>query len=301
MDTEKVKAGLKLAREVIELIDKIVDAELVMTLMSNRAMDPYDKKMFDEVEKWANLISGNLAGYEQELSNFYKYRILRSREVTRGKFADITITDPVTKVAKAMQLKSTNQDTSGAVTDMIAEAANQLAGERGETPADGQRRVIDVAIQSPNNPWPFGKLEPRGSKRIADVTQKGETVVLGALTDYLPHGTIKINPQTKLPNKQPSAGRGLNPTAFNKLTDVTGATNVAKVGPNKTAMLGDINGTRQLLIGTTIKIRYKFPYQVIDQVTHTGTTYKWVDELVFEANRLGTNLRVTHVKTKYAT
>ena len=140
---------------------------------------PDDQDIFQKVETWLNLVYGNTGGYLHEFKTYYKHRVSKSREVQRGHYADVTITN-AQGVAKAVQLKSTIQNDPAAVTQMIAAAANQLSGERGEEPLPNQRRVIDVVIRNPSNPWPFTAANQRGTKTEQEIINKASSVIEGA-------------------------------------------------------------------------------------------------------------------------
>ena len=204
MDNEKVKRGLKVIREMAELIEDILAVKLLLEL--NAGITRVDQDIFQKVETWLNQVYGNAGGYLHEFKTYYKHRVSKSREVQRGHYADVTITN-AQGVAKAVQLKSTIQNDPAAVTQMIAAAANQLSGERGEMPSDNQRRVIDVVIRNPSNPWPFTEANRRGTKTEQEIITKASSVISEALKNYTKHNSIKPG------NAKPSAGKGLSDDA----------------------------------------------------------------------------------------
>jgi hypothetical protein len=119
------------------------------------ARHPALKNLYDYRKKhqeWARKILGVMSGYRREMqsagANLRKGRLVA---YTR---ADVTVgaSEPY---AKAIQHKHTVSAETSAVNQMIAKAANQLTGESGEHPLATQRRVIDVAVNDPNNLWPF--------------------------------------------------------------------------------------------------------------------------------------------------
>lgn len=301
MNHEKVKRHLALIRDMAESMEDIRAVELLLSLTNS--ITPGDKAVFDKVETWLNLIAGNTGGYEHEFKLYVKNRIKKGRDVVRGTYADITITDPNTGVAKAVQLKSTIQDDAGSVTGMIAEAANQLAGERNEQPLPNHRRVIDMLIRSDTNPWPFGVHNGRGSKTELELRQKAIEVVQRALTTYHKHNTLRINANTGAINTNPSPGIGLSPGAIGLLTDVQHFATASmvghqNVGPNSGIRAFQHGNQSSLLINLAVKIRFSYPYQALPLIQ--GGPSVWIDEIKMQFDRSGPNLVNAGYAVKYA-
>jgi hypothetical protein len=108
-----------------------------------------------------NNVSGQVSGYHKELDLALKQSkkpVLGgkgTRTIHFGKRGDVAV-DYDNLSGKAIQAKSSFSDTPGDIDQMIKVAANQLTGERSveETPNFGDRRIIDLTIKSPDNPWP---------------------------------------------------------------------------------------------------------------------------------------------------
>lgn len=300
MDYKKIKGQLALIREMAQSIEDVMAVSLVLNI--GQHITPGDIQIFETAETWLNQITGNIGGYEREFRTYMKYRIDKNREVVRGTFADITITDPVTKVGKAIQLKSTIQNDAGIVTSMIGEAANQLSGERGEEPKSDHRRVIDMQIRSDTNPWPFtSKIDGRGTKTETDLRQKAIEVTLGALTKYRQHKTTGLN-SNGIPNQMPSAGFGMSPKALGMLQDVqhlatASMANLKNFGPKSGVRSIRLGNQGFLLINLVVKIRFSTPYQALNNIQGGSV---WIDEIKMQFDRSGQTLVNAAYAVKYA-
>lgn len=108
-----------------------------------------------------NNVSGQVSGYHKELDLALKHskKPTLSGQGTRtihfGDRGDVAV-DYGPFSGKAIQAKSSFSDKCADIDQMIKVAANQLTGERAaaETPNATDRRIIDLSIRSPDNPWP---------------------------------------------------------------------------------------------------------------------------------------------------
>lgn len=147
-------------------------------------------------QQWINQIAGKVFGYARESGGTAK-SILKNRDVDFV-HADLSVSGAA-PYAKAVQYKSTLQDSDAQVDYMMAEAANQVSGERGEVPLADQRKAIDVKVQSLGNPWPFryqdfpyeiaaglGSINEFGLT-YASAIEEAQNRVLANLTTYRQH------------------------------------------------------------------------------------------------------------------
>ena len=298
MDAEKMTRQLTMIRELVNTIQELKDQYDVLKQGNNLATG--DEEIMDEAETWLNQIAGTVGGYEHEFRTYIKYRVGKSREVVRGFYADITITDPITKIGKAVQLKSTNQDDASAVTSMISDAANQLSNERGERPRNLDRRVIDMQIRSDKNPWPFTNKNThgRGTKSELEFKQKAIQVVLEAVTNYRQHSTGQNGTPAQV-------GTGMSPKARGHLTDVQNLHVFPMAGNQSVGPRSGIKAFQGLttmggmanfhVVNLTVKIRFSPAYWVIDRPQGTR---EYIDEIKLQFDRAGLGLICTDYYAK---
>jgi hypothetical protein len=280
MDTNKVNHHLKMMRKMLDDIDKIAAAEGLLSMSGS--ITALDQIVFQKAETWLNLMAGNIGGYAHEFDTYVKHRLQKRRTVTRGGSADITITDPVTGITKDVQLKSTIQDNAGAVNEMIAIAANQLSGERGETPLAHSRRVIDMMIRSESNSWPFTAWYGRGTKGEVEFCTEALKVVKASISTYRTHNTgAKVQ------------GTGLSPTAIGKMHDVhqysahgPAGGSIVGVGPRSSARA---YSNQVVLVNLIVKVRFAYPYPLLKP----DRTFRFISEVKMEFDNVGGQLTNT--------
>ncbi len=273
------------------------DFEEAYGILEGRPDSPVDNYFKSKIDEWANKIYGISSGYEAEFNQMYKHRIEKARPLIEG-HADVTIGEADDIHAKSVQLKSTVQDDHSAVNTMIKVALNQLSGERGELPRPGDRRIVDMHIQNPNNTWPGG----RGTLGNYDWNQFVTTArqkLADLITNYRPHS----------PSER-QEGYGLSPEAFGLLTDVSllrlqklSETPFAGHGRSSqvvSQVYGQHRSVVDKVIHLTIKIRYHFGYPIISgyRFGERGreATYRFLHLAVFNGVRAGNKIIVNLTK-----
>lgn len=277
---EKFQSEIKLLQDFATLLD-----ETVATLQMLGLNDPqgYDAAFVDDMATILTQAAGPLAGKESELRLYAKHRLDKFRTVIyQGKIADVAV-DYGNGLGKAIQSKSSYQDDCATINNMIKDAANQLTGERGETPRAGDRWVIDMAIRSPTNPWPFSQKATYGQKSLVEYITQAKLAVHACVTAYAQNST------------------GLSPAAVGKMTDLTGV-NVQKLSakPANTRMVAvnPLTGATANFQSLTVKIRYEIPYPLNPATAPLNQTH--LSKIAFEVVRVGVNLQVIHNTTVFA-
>ena len=109
-------------------------------------------------------IAGNIGGYHKELElavrqiEKQKLEGIGSRRIHFGSRGDVAIDYGAGLwCGKAIQMKSCFSTSSTDVDNHIKKAALQLTGEKmlAETPFPLDRRIVDITIRNPDNPWPL--------------------------------------------------------------------------------------------------------------------------------------------------
>ena len=201
-------------QEVQKLLNMLVD---VYDEVSAKQANPIDTFYLKKIEEWANKIHGISSGYKGEFEEMYKHRTMKGRAIYGG-FADVSVGEPTDFHAKSIQLKSTNQDDHTAVNNMIRVAANQLTGERGETPRANDRWVIDMIVHNPENTWPLGR-NTLGSMTFDEFGQNAGSKLVDLMLDYQKH----VNPKQKRdqPRQARVEGHGMSQGHLRTLTDMS--------------------------------------------------------------------------------
>jgi hypothetical protein len=128
--------------------------EIFATVLENRSV--YDK-LSDE--KKTQLSTGINKSYGQAEAFLVEYiTVLRAenkgRPVVTQTYGDVTSGAADALYAKTVEGKSVTAPKRGDVVAQIRKAIEQLAGNTGHMPRDGDVRVMDVFINSRDNPWP---------------------------------------------------------------------------------------------------------------------------------------------------
>lgn len=79
----------------------------------------------------------------------------KGRHVDTQLRGDVTVGQPQDPFAKTIECKSITAPDKGSVNAAIRKAIEQLAGQTGHMPRDGDVRVMDVVIEGNRNPWPM--------------------------------------------------------------------------------------------------------------------------------------------------
>lgn len=288
-----------MSREKLETIERIIiklkeaRAELEPSIHL-----PVDKYFLDKIDEWASKIVGISNGYDAEFTQMYKHRVLKGRIIS-DEHGDVTVGNPDDLHAKTIQLKSTIQGTASTVSTMIKVALNQLSGERGEQPRVGDRLVVDMVIQNPNNTWP-GDAGTLGSYDWSQFESKAIEKLKALCTDYRMH----------ISDKTP--GHGLSPNAIGSLTDTKtlGLTykirDIPVLGrPQSTQVVSHQYGQHPSnplkLKHLTIKIRYPrgYPIRGSQNLITNAYTNQWLHLVAFNVFRVGDSLSIVLIKHKF--
>lgn len=280
----------------MSVIDKITELENILASMKGAAQEleiyqaawePVDEYFYGKIDEWTNKIRGVTSGYEAEFTQMYKYRMIKGQTLY-PKHADVTVGEPWEINAKSIQLKSTIGDHSD-VTQMIKVALNQLSGERGETPRDQDRMIVDMHILSRENTWPGGKGTMGTWDWNTYVAKAVEKIkILCSENSYRQH-----QPEHKI------EGFGLNKATISRMTDVSSRSiyPVSKFGylghPNSTQLLMQTHGKHpsqgERVIHLSIKLRYQQGYPVIkgQNLIENKKTYNFIRSATFHVVRVG--------------
>ncbi len=287
----KTKDKLTAVRDLLDTLLEVYDEQ-------QGKLDPVDVYYRGKVEEWASKIHGVSSGYEAELMQMYKHRSHKGRAIFGG-HADVSVGEPNDYIAKSIQLKSTNQDDPSAVSDMIRVAANQLTGERGETPRPGDRLVIDMTIHNADNPWPVGKGS-MGSMNLEQFRSTAGDKLVDLLINYQRH----VQPKRKRdePPRARVPGHGMSPQLLASLTSMQAPVPLSQLSPQhpKSTQFYTPSPTQQgyydKALHITVKIRYKAGYLIWDdQANH----YQVLKLAVYNVYRENDYIRYQLVKSVF--
>jgi len=244
------------------------------------------KSILDDNHVWTNLgqakqqqlTTGINKAYGQAMSFLHEYTTTKAAEnkarpVITQTHADVTVGHADQLFAKSSECKSVTKPEKGAVNKIIGEAIEQLGGQTGHTPRAGDVRIVDVKIDGNNNPWPLAGGTygtDRGAALLTNI-QNQAVAELNAIVNVNKAGANAV--RTWLTGED--YGRGFV-TGTGRLRDVTSSVPNPmnplflppvnqKLNPNSTrpvyqTMGGQVHKIRCL----TIKIRYEFPYLLLD-------------------------------------
>lgn len=143
--------------------------EIFSKILENQGL--YDKMSQD---KKTQLSTGINKSYGQAEAFLVEYMAVmraenKGRPVITQTHADVTSGAADALFAKSIECKSVTAPTRGDVLTQIRKAIEQLAGNTGAMPRDGDVRVIQVVINSRDNPWPdagghYGQGRPMQSE-----------------------------------------------------------------------------------------------------------------------------------------
>lgn len=282
-------------QNIENIISKLRDARAELELSAHLPVDQY---FIAKIDEWASKIIGISNGYDAEFTQMYKHRVLKGRVISDD-HGDVTVGEPHELHAKTIQLKSTIQDSASVVSNMIKVALNQLSGERGEKPRDGDRLIVDMIVQNPDNTWP-GDSGTLGSYDWKQFETTAMEKLKTLCTDYRQH----------ISDKKP--GYGLSPTARNSLTDrqSSGVSyNVSNIPmlhrPQSTQVVshqwGHHPSNPLKLKHLTIKIRYPrgYPIRGSKNLISGNYNHQWLCLVVFNIYRVGNELSISLVKHKF--
>ncbi len=216
------------------------------------------RRLLAKHQEWGRKLYGIALGYYREFAAG-EMGLAKGREIGFDN-ADVTI-GTNQHYAKAVQFKSSIQDDDSAINNIIAEAANQLTGEKGEVPLATQRKIIDVTIASPNNWWPFS---------VVDLTALDPEVDLS--TGVIPRADFVAKAEAKIGKKldnYKAKKRGLNAVTKQSLHQHAGAgaapvfQQVVTPGvQDKSKVFQPVGGSPTDIV--TIKINYAQPRPVLE-------------------------------------
>ena len=244
------------------------------------------KSILDDNHVWTNLgqakqqqlTTGINKAYGQAMSFLHEYTTTKAAEnkarpVITQTHADVTVGHADQLFAKSSECKSVTKPEKGAVNKIVGEAIEQLGGQTGHTPRAGDVRIVDVKIDGNNNPWPLAGGTygtDRGSALLANI-QNQAVAELDAIVKANKAGANAV--RTWLMGEDYGKGivtgtgrlRDVTTSVPNPINPVMFAPTTQKLNPNSTrpvyqTMGGQVHKIRCL----TIKIRYEFPYFLLD-------------------------------------
>ncbi|NOK35491.1 hypothetical protein D7W79_27720 [Corallococcus exercitus] len=130
-------------------------------------------KIRNAVSSTLGIFQGHLFEVRESLKHMKKGRV-----VILQTHADLTIGKQTDLFAKSIQLKSCTTDKPTDVDTLIAKAAYQLSGAKGEVPREQDRRIVDIQVAHPNNPWPYTPSKGRSSHALATLLEDAEERIL---------------------------------------------------------------------------------------------------------------------------
>lgn len=288
-----------MSREKLQNIENIIrKLQDARAELERAAHSPVDQYFIGKIDEWASKIIGISNGYDAEFTQMYKHRVLKGRVISDD-HGDVTVGEPDELHAKTIQLKSTIQDNASTVNTMIKVALNQLSGERGEQPREGDRLIVDMIIQNPNNTWP-GESGTLGSYDWTQFETKAMDKLKLLCTEYRAH----------ISDNRP--GYGLSPAARTSLTDTL--TSGMSYNVSQIPMLGRPQSTQVVshqwghhpsnplkLKHLTIKIRYPRGYPIRGSQNLISGVYsqQWLYLVVFNIFRVGDSLSIVRAKHKF--
>jgi hypothetical protein len=139
-----------------------------------------------KVQVAVNASYGVLLGHMNEVAAANKHR-LKGRLVILQKHADVSVGNSEDSFAKSTQLKNCTTTKQGDVDTHIKKAANQISGGKKETPRDEDRRIIDISISHPLNPWPLDK-QAKTPHDFAELVSEAEVRILKCMNEGLTLG-----------------------------------------------------------------------------------------------------------------
>lgn len=211
-----------------------------------------------KIESAASSLKGITRGHLREVLYATKH-LEKKRTVILQKHADVTIGNDNDVFAKSVQLKSSSATKPNDVDTLLAKAAYQISGAKGEVPRENDRRIIDVAINHPDNPWPFTTSKTETLERLLKESER-------RILKYVNEGKA-------------ASERGLTKSGIEHIDEVGSF----ELGKSLTSTLSKAAGARSTLLRVakhgdaekrfvfsylTIKIRFTFFRKVIVEGKH---------------------------------
>ncbi|HVW78634.1 MAG TPA: hypothetical protein VHB45_13560 [Alloacidobacterium sp.] len=186
----------------------------------------------------------------------------KGRSVLTQLHADVTVGESDAMFAKSIECKSVTAATKTDVNTQLEKAFRQLGGETGHTPRDGDVRVVEVHINSRDNPWPAPGgaytryREPVPIPTLCDFAVKEVTAQLQKalpLTQWLKEQTYQPGQQLSRLGK---IGAYINPQQQQQVNPRS--TRLVAVTPPAFGQPGSISKVHCV----TVKIVFKPPYLI---------------------------------------
>lgn len=289
---------------LIRLLTEMRDSATTLEAQLPRA--PVDQFFLNKLEEWAQKLNGVASGYYAEYLQMYKHRIEKNRFISDSS-GDVTIGEPGEFGAKTVQLKATVQDHTE-VNSMMKVALNQLSGERGETPRDGDRMVVDMTILSAENAWP-GNLSTLGTFGWDDYVRQATSVILTLCSE----GSYRKHIRQK--HVKSVDGMGLNPATRGMLTDV--GYNPIGIASQFSGIFGSHHNSSQMMtnphgmhpsqgdpiVHLTFKIRYRcgYPLDYGRNILTNSINYRFLERMTFNVINRNGELQCFPVKAAFFT
>lgn len=226
------------------------------------------ERLKGELENKASSLMGITLGHLFEV-RAAGAQLKKERTISLQTHADLTVGAGNEWFAKSIQLKSSTGITPNDVDTHIGKAAYQLSGKKGEVPRDLDRRIVDVQICNPENPWPFTSEEKRDDNLSAFLDKAKARILRYVGGKKTSHGGDK--PPKKKLKGNPAERGGLPEGAQKELSLVEKASDVSRKTPNPKQGIGErstvltltVAKKKHLLDCITVKIRFFPPREVV--------------------------------------
>ncbi|AKF85400.1 hypothetical protein MFUL124B02_11775 [Myxococcus fulvus 124B02] len=126
-------------------------------------------KIRNAMSSTLGIFQGHLFEVRESLKHMNKGRV-----VILQTHADLTIGEETDLFAKSIQLKSCITHKPTDVDTLIAKAAYQLSGAKGEIPRERDRRIVDIQVSHPDNPWPYTPTHRQPSHDLSTLLEAAE-------------------------------------------------------------------------------------------------------------------------------
>jgi len=266
-------------RERVNAIHKILNDSL--NVYNN--LNPY---------RQSQLVTGINKAYGQAMGFQHEY-LTTGDALGKGRFVETQVNGDVTMgladqlFAKTVECKSVTVPGNGPVNTAIEKAIEQLGGQTGHMPREGDVRVVDIKIDGGDNPWPLPGGEyglSRENATLGDIIKSG----LAILNDII----IRSNKPGAMAIRDWLMGQ--NYMGLDKKGPLGQLNNSKSTRP---VFVDHIGITRKIRC-LTIKVRYGEPYWLIEETM--SSQLNGVVELVVQVykNEYRNELQLEIVKVK---
>lgn len=254
-------------------------------------------------DKQQQLTTGINKAYGQAMAFQHEYlTTMRAQQKGRATItqvhADVTVGAANELFAKSIECKSITQPDKGSVNAAIIRAISQLAGQTNHFPRPSDVRVVDVNIDGCYNPWPMpggaygiprqpvslDNILQEAMREIYDIVRSAD-IGITSIRQWL-EGEMLSNAQ------QIGRAKDLESRSTSTFPPIT-----SKPFPNSSRpVFSDTNNQVNPIRCLSIKIRYMYPYFLINQ--NSATTLTSLSELIVQIYKKPTGLVVETAKIK---